>query len=121
MKFNRDFINAMDGTGRLLLAFNNVSVKNCVRVYMLYDMMNVQYMYHMYHWCSCPSRDLGAVSLYCLVDCLGFRGHRLPTPSPCQLSALLSQTTKLVTKIYGACHQLQTRGMQEVKELFAPR
>lgn len=25
MKFNRDFINAMDGTGRLLLAFKNVS------------------------------------------------------------------------------------------------
>lgn len=25
MKFNRDFIDAMDGTGRLLLAFNNVS------------------------------------------------------------------------------------------------
>lgn len=29
MKFNRDFINAMDGTGRLLLAFDNVSLKKC--------------------------------------------------------------------------------------------
>lgn len=33
MKFNRDFINAMDGTGRLLLAFNNVSIKKCMCVF----------------------------------------------------------------------------------------
>lgn len=32
MKFNRDFINAMDGTGRLLLAFNNVSLKTLMCV-----------------------------------------------------------------------------------------
>lgn len=42
MKFSRDFINAIDGTGRQLLAFNNVSIK---RVYMLQCIMNVQYMY----------------------------------------------------------------------------
>ncbi|KAK5874180.1 hypothetical protein PBY51_019152 [Eleginops maclovinus] len=30
MKFNRDFINAMDGTGRLLLAFNNRAVGSSV-------------------------------------------------------------------------------------------
>lgn len=35
MKFNREFINAMDGTGRLLLAFNNVSIKKCMCVCML--------------------------------------------------------------------------------------
>lgn len=35
MKFNRDFINAMDGTGRLLLAFINVSIKKCMCVCML--------------------------------------------------------------------------------------
>lgn len=42
MKFSRDFINAIDGTGRQLLAFNNVSIK---RVYMLQCIMNVQCMY----------------------------------------------------------------------------
>lgn len=40
-------------------------------------------------WCFCPSRDLGAVSPYGLVDCPVLR---LPTSSPCQLSALRSQT-----------------------------
>lgn len=45
MKFNRDFINAMDGTGRLLLAFNKVSIKKCMCVCMLQYIMNVQYMY----------------------------------------------------------------------------
>lgn len=49
MKFNRDFINAMDGTGRLLLAFNNVSIKKCTCVCMLQYIMNVQYMYHIHN------------------------------------------------------------------------
>lgn len=43
MKFNREFINAMDGTGRLLLAFNNVSRKMCVCIFQ--HVMDVQYMY----------------------------------------------------------------------------
>ncbi|TNN74490.1 Coiled-coil domain-containing protein 81 [Liparis tanakae] len=32
MKFNRAFITAMDGTGRLLLAFNKVRIKSCMCV-----------------------------------------------------------------------------------------
>lgn len=67
----------------------------------------------------CPCRDLGAACLYSLVDYQGFKDHRLPTPSPCQLSTPLSQTTKLVTKMDRACHRVRTRGKLEVKEPFA--
>lgn len=46
MKFNRDFINKMDGTGRLLLAFNNVSMKKNMCVCMLKThLTNVQCIY----------------------------------------------------------------------------
>lgn len=64
-------------------------------------------------------RDLRAVLLYCPVDYLGVKARRLRTLSPCQLFALLSQTAMAGTKMDGTCHQLQTKGMQEVKEPFA--
>lgn len=45
MKFSRDFINAMDGTGRQFFAFNNVSIK---RVYMLQCIMNVHFTVYVF-------------------------------------------------------------------------
>lgn len=48
MKFSRDFINTMDGSGRLLLAFNNVSMKKSMYVRMLEYIMNLQYCVYSY-------------------------------------------------------------------------
>ncbi|XP_026234824.1 coiled-coil domain-containing protein 81 isoform X1 [Anabas testudineus] len=45
MKFNRDFINAMDGTGRILLAFNNVSVKKFMYICMIQHLTDLQCIY----------------------------------------------------------------------------
>lgn len=53
MKFNKDFINAMDGTGRLLLAFNNVSIKKFTCICMLQYIMNTRSMFSyrlLVHW-----------------------------------------------------------------------
>lgn len=44
MKFNRDFLNAMDGSGRLLLAFNNVSTEDHICLCVLFAVYTVHYV-----------------------------------------------------------------------------